>query len=375
MGASSSRGVSMNPGAKTNIPGMAAAGPWIDHVGGRTTKKVIERLTARYPGYKPAASLIVVAPLTNAHREIFNPADAGNRDEYNAAAAAAHARTRAGLKVLMVRKEPPADPMLPQAWSFPSGDVSHADDTAADTNANFTEQMMGGAFPALPERAAALRALFTEARLSLNRNGELRDSRWTRIDYSGAGSLVPFSRWVSPLDAPTKFDRMTFITTVTHDQLRKFDKETNPAAPAAPVGDGVGAAAWVDPRDAVARHGSGDGFQLAFPDLVTIHYLARFSDATGAACDARDRFTYDLTDMPRVQPRVEMDPGTRQITVRLMLGATHLAAGEHFFPSGVAAADGHPEVRVVVEGFDAAAPEFVPAAARQHVVFEPQRVW
>ena len=377
MGGAMPRGVYASP-TGSNLPGVAGGLPFLDDIGGRTAKKMIERVTSRYPGYKPAVNVLVIAPKTTGSTDIFQQRNAGNRDEYDWRAASAHAKSRAGMKLLLVKKKV-RDPTIPDAWTFPSAELSHDDDVEADRNGNFTEQMMGGAFPALPERAAAVRALYQDAGFTANRNIELTNRRWSRMDYSCVGKLVPFSRWASPAGDPTKFDTLNFCLPIDHTELRKMDKDTFAGATGVPFDpDLVDEAAFVDPVDALRRHEDpSSGLKLPPPELLTVHFLSRFSHAKAAVTDASDRYSYHLDDMPRVQPKVSFDKDTRQFTFHLMAGATHLPPGEHFFSTGIAAGNDevHPMLRVSVEEFDSKAQEFVSPMQQQHKTFDRPPVW
>jgi 8-oxo-dGTP pyrophosphatase MutT (NUDIX family) len=146
------------------------------------------------------------------------------------------------LELLMVRRTPQARFMAGH-WVFPGGAVDPAD---------------GDGLAGL--RAAAQRELAEEAGVEL-------PSGW---------ELVPFARWITPVQSPIRFDTWFFLAAAPAD--------------AVPVVDGVEIVdhRWIEPSDALAEATAGE-LQLAFPTERQLRQLSAFDSAEAALGHARDR--------------------------------------------------------------------------------------
>ena len=158
-----------------------------------------------------------------------------------------------GPEVLLVQRNPAAR-FMGGAWVFPGGAV-HGEET--------------------PEQAG-LRETGEEAGVRLE-----------------AGELVPFSRWVTPVEVKVRFDTSFFVA----------------AAPdgAEPKPDGaecVGAI-WIRPAEALARFERGE-LTLVFPTIKHLEQLAKAATVAELLADARTR------EIVPIQPRiVASDDGAR----------------------------------------------------------------
>src|SRR3954451_396537 len=130
-----------------------------------------------------------------------------------------------GPEVLLVQRNP-EQRFMGGAWVFPGGAV-HEDD--------------GG--PA----EAGRRELEEEAGLPL----------------PDAGSLVAFSRWITPEEAKIRFDTFFFVT------------EAPPGADPHCDGQECVDLRWLSPSDALEAYGRGE-FSLVFPTIKHLEQLAEF---------------------------------------------------------------------------------------------------
>ncbi|HEV2075511.1 MAG TPA: NUDIX domain-containing protein [Thermoleophilaceae bacterium] len=180
--------------------------------------------------------------------EELNP---GQATEPRAAASVILLRdTAPGLQVLLVKRNPKAS-FMGGAWVFPGGAVQEAD---------------GG-----PE-GAALRELEEEAAISLG----------------GAGELVPFSRWVTPVEVTVRFDTCFYLA------------RAPAGAEAACDGQECVEARWLEPAAALAAGRTGELF-LVFPTVKHLEQLARLESVEEALATARGRSVEPV--LPRVVER------------------------------------------------------------------------
>jgi 8-oxo-dGTP pyrophosphatase MutT (NUDIX family) len=165
-----------------------------------------------------------------------------------------------GLEVLLVKRNPEAR-FMGGAWVFPGGAVD-TDDGEHD----------------VAHRVAGLRELAEEANVALE----------------DPGSLVPFSRWITPAAVKTRYDTRFFL---------------------APAPDGIdprpdGAetvdARWYAPADALADHERGE-ILLVFPTIKHLEQLGAFPTADALLEYARGR------EVVPVQPRVLVSGETARI--------------------------------------------------------------
>ena len=300
---------------------------------GQSARYAVERITKKYPGVRGAVNVIAVAPASPGQITLYNPTDAGNRDLYDIDKVHEELRKRNGILLLMCKKVV-RDPLMPDAWTFPGVKLEHCDDVAVDQNNQFTPAMMGGIQTALPERAAALRALYTQVGLTVSVHGELMSRKYSALSFAGASHLVPMSRWVSSAAEEIQYDTLTVGLPIPYQSVHRLEAMLQLDK------DVVEKAAWMTPEQIWDKHcDRSSGLKLPPPELLMIDHLCSFKNAKSVLTDARDRYTYDIDSMPRVQPFVEVDKELKQFRITLPDGATHLPPGEHSMPSGFTGSD------------------------------------
>lgn len=194
-----------------------------------------------------------------------------------------------GIEVLMVRRSLQAS-FMPGAHVFPGGAVDAADALAAceETPAVLAERIgrvTGVGERALAHAVAALRECREECRL----------------DLGGTRALQPWSRWVTPLGLPKRFDTLFFVVRAPHGQVpRPDDAETT-------------ALEWVKPPAALEAHAAGR-FPMEFATVATLRSLLPF--AAGTAQALLDHAAA-LDSLPPVHPRIRLDAERRIVGVLL----------------------------------------------------------
>ncbi len=166
----------------------------------------------------------------------------------------------AALEVLLVRRNPEAR-FMGGAWVFPGGAVDRHE---------------GDGQSAL--RAAGVRELEEEAGIRLD----------------DPGTLVPFSRWITPAEVKIRFDTWFYLTSAPPD--------SSPT----PDGSEIVDARWLSPADALEAHRAGELF-MVFPTIKHLEQLAGFPSADALLEHARGR------EVRPVQPRVVMAGETARI--------------------------------------------------------------
>jgi len=170
---------------------------------------------------------------------------------------------------------------FPNAWVFPGGRVD-----ASDHEVPTMGVVEGLETPAYA--VAAVRECFEEAgvwlgkgspstalRNALNaRQGSLLDEEGLVADLE---RLHLFSRWVTPIAEPKRYDTFFFLT-----QLR----EDEPFQPQADQSETVDSG-WFAPQDAIDAHRRGEVF-LAPPTLLTLMELASFDTYEAVVASKRD---------------------------------------------------------------------------------------
>jgi 8-oxo-dGTP pyrophosphatase MutT (NUDIX family) len=156
------------------------------------------------------------------------------------------------LEVLMVRRNPGAR-FMPGVWVFPGGAVE-ADELIEGVSGGETDVDADE----LAHRAAAIRELSEEAGIALEPDAE----------------LVPWSRWITPVAVPIRFD--------TRFYLALAPAHSPPRADGMEVVD----AAWMNPADALARGEAGE-IELVFPTIKQLESLLPFATADEALAAAR----------------------------------------------------------------------------------------
>jgi 8-oxo-dGTP pyrophosphatase MutT (NUDIX family) len=167
------------------------------------------------------------------------------------------------LEVLLGRRTDAAR-FMAGVWVFPGGAVD------------------GGETTELAVRHTALRELEEEVGV------QLRDP----------GELVPFSRWITPVEVKVRFDTWFF--------LARAPAHCRPE----PDGDEIVDAGWFAPADALEQSRSGQ-LSLVFPTIKQLEDLARFATADAALAGAAGR------DVRPILPKVV---GTRENAQVLLPG-------------------------------------------------------
>jgi len=232
-----------------------------------------------------------------------------------------------GLEVCMLRRNLRSD-FVGGAYVFPGGGVDPEDahDDLADVVAGLddataslqVEVDAGG----LAFWVAAIRECFEEAGLLLAYDADGRIIRFDEpalaarfvehrrqvdngerrlVEVCAAESLCLaadgihyFSRWITPLGAPRRYDTRFFVTAAPEGQVPVHDDRE------------VIEATWIRPVDALQRHRDGL-FEMIFPTVRTLEALARF-DSAGAVLEHAAQIGRIEPILPRI---VEADGGLR----------------------------------------------------------------
>lgn len=141
--------------------------------------------------------------------------------------------SEAGLKVLMVRRNPKAR-ALPGVWVFPGGAVDGNERATGDHDLRY--------------RQTALRELKEE----------------TGIDLQDVSELVPYSHWVTPMELELRYD--------VHFYMARAPAQCQPV----PDGHEVVEARWITPTEALEQL-SCDQMAMIFPTIKHLEVLAQFN--------------------------------------------------------------------------------------------------
>jgi 8-oxo-dGTP pyrophosphatase MutT (NUDIX family) len=144
----------------------------------------------------------------------------------------------APLEVLMLRRNPGSS-FTPGAWVFPGG-MAEEDDL----------------------RLTAVRETFEEAGLTLDPE-----------------SLVPTSRWITPVGLPKRFDTDFYLAIVDRDVEVKID------------GNEIVDWMWIAPADALARR----DLSLVFPTIKNLQALTGFDRAGELLASRRNAVIEPIT--------------------------------------------------------------------------------
>jgi 8-oxo-dGTP pyrophosphatase MutT (NUDIX family) len=156
------------------------------------------------------------------------------------------------LEVLLVKRTEKAR-FMGGVWVFPGGAVDDGDGEDA-------------------HRTAAARELSEEAGIAI----------------SDPGTLVEFSRWITPAEVTVRFDTRFFLAELPDGQEPKIDGEEC-------VEDG-----WFTPQGALDAYGRGE-IALVFPTIKHLEQLGGFSSVAELL-----RYAADRRVLP-VQPKVWFD--------------------------------------------------------------------
>ncbi len=232
-----------------------------------------------------------------------------------------------GIEVFMLRRNLDSD-FVGGAYVFPGGGVDLADGhtgvedvcvglTDAEASAQLELEAGGLAF-----YVAAIRESFEEAGLlsAIDSSGgpvrfddspvaerfaahrrEVDEGRMTMTELCGVegirlsvGGLGYFSRWITPMGAPRRYDTRFFVAHPPEGQTPIHDDRE------------VIANLWIRPQEALDRHAAGE-FELIFPTVRSLEDLRRFDRADDVVRHAQ---TLDVVEavLPRI---VDSDHGMR----------------------------------------------------------------
>ncbi len=211
--------------------------------------------------------------------------------------------TAQGLQVLMVRRHPNS-PVLGGSWVFPGGKVAAADAAFPADWCDMPADAMHAALAdaELPQElaralhVAAIRETLEECGLFIGGTdttphalagfaAALRAGSAIQALLGGnrlalaTSSLVPWSRWITPLRPSVtnkRFDTRFFVTQLPLDQLAVADDHE------------VTEVLWTTPAQALTRYWDRD-IDLAPPQIMSLQQLARFATADAALRWGRGR--------------------------------------------------------------------------------------
>jgi len=157
-----------------------------------------------------------------------------------------------GPEVLMVKRSPHAS-FMPGAYVFPGGAVDADDGREASGEPHAALIARLGRITGVGDRivayaAAALRECREESNLDLGSTRELRS----------------WSRWVTPLGVPKRFDTVFFVARAPAGQVARPDERETTTLE------------WVVPQAALDAHAVG-AFQMEFATVATMRSLLPFA--------------------------------------------------------------------------------------------------
>ena len=175
-----------------------------------------------------------------------------------------------GIEVLLGKRTSRAS-FMANAWVFPGGALDSVSSEQAPADRDY--------------RAAALRELAEEVSIQLD----------------DPDQLVPFSRWITPVEVKVRFDTRFYLAIAPpHCSPRPDEQE-------------IVEVSWFAPSEALDRHGAGE-MLLVFPTIKQLEALGEFVSADEALAAARSREVEPI--MPKVavvegEPRILLpgDPG------------------------------------------------------------------
>ena len=192
-----------------------------------------------------------------------------------------------GIEVLMVKRSASAT-FMPGSYVFPGGAVDACDADAAIDEPALLERI--GRVTGVGERAGAYAV------------AALRECREEcSLDLGSTRVLQPWSRWVTPLGLPKRFDTVFFVAPAPAGQVPRPDEgETTTLE-------------WQAPRAALAAQAAGT-FQMEFATVATVRSLLPFAERAVADVLAH---AAALTHIAPVHPRLLLDAAQRIVGVRL----------------------------------------------------------
>jgi 8-oxo-dGTP pyrophosphatase MutT (NUDIX family) len=180
-----------------------------------------------------------------------------------------------GIEVLLGKRTSEAS-FMANAWVFPGGALDFVSSGRAPDDRDY--------------RAAALRELEEEVSIQLD----------------DPDRLVPFSRWITPVEVKVRFDTRFYLAIAP------------PHCAPSPDEQEIVEVSWFAPSEALDRHAAG-GMLLVFPTIKQLEALREFASADDALAAARSREVVPI--MPKVavvegEPRILLpgDPGYEEAT-------------------------------------------------------------
>jgi len=196
-----------------------------------------------------------------------------------------------GVEVLMVKRSPHAS-FMPGAYVFPGGAVDDADGQAASDETHEALAQRIGRVAGIGERALACAV------------AALRECREEcHLDLGSTRALQPWSRWVTPLGLPKRFDTVFFVARAPAGQVPRPDEAETTRLE------------WVAPHAALDAHAAG-GFQMEFATVAMVRSLLPFAGRT--VHDILEHAAAQRRLVP-VHPRLRIDE-TRRIVGVLLAG-------------------------------------------------------
>jgi recombination protein RecT len=194
-----------------------------------------------------------------------------------------------GIEVLMVKRSAQAS-FMPGSYVFPGGAVDAADADAAVDEPRVALIERIGRITGVGERAPAYAV------------AALRECREEcALDLGSTRALQPWSRWVTPLGLPKRFDTLFFVARAPDGQTPRPDEgETTTLE-------------WVAPRRALECHAAAT-FQMEFATVVTVRSLLPYAHVEDILVHAAAQH-----EMRAVHPRLVLD-AQRRITGVLLAG-------------------------------------------------------
>jgi 8-oxo-dGTP pyrophosphatase MutT (NUDIX family) len=175
-----------------------------------------------------------------------------------------------GIEVLLGKRTSRAS-FMANAWVFPGGALDSVSGEQAPGDRDY--------------RAAALRELAEEVSIQLD----------------DPDQLVPFSRWITPVEVKVRFDTRFYLAIAPSHSVPAADEQE------------IVEVSWISPSEALERHRAGE-MLLVFPTIKQLEALGEFASADETLAAARLREVEPI--LPKVavvdgEPRVLLpgDPG------------------------------------------------------------------
>ena len=193
------------------------------------------------------------------------------------------------IEVLMVKRSAQAS-FMPGSYVFPGGAVDAADADATVDEPREALIVRIGRVTGVGERAPAYAV------------AALRECREEcALDLGSTRALQPWSRWVTPLGLPKRFDTLFFVARAPDGQTPRPDEAETTTLE------------WVAPGRALEGHAAGT-FQMEFATVATVRSLLPFAGVQDILAHAAAQ-----RGMRAVHPRLMLD-AQRRITGVMLAG-------------------------------------------------------